>query len=255
MTLHYASDLHLERIDNQNWLQRQPLSCPSDVLVLAGDVMPISQLHQHQDFVHAWGDRYQQVLWVPGNHEHYGGDITERGGPLDEKLTSNVRLLNNATWCAPGLRILCTTLWTPIAPADEEMMQHYVADYKAIRDGAAPLRPRATTALHAASVAWLRNELATPFAGHTVVVTHHVPTFANYPSDLAGTILATAFAADLDELVTSSGGTAWIYGHHHRNGQAFQLGATRMLTNQLGYLEYGEGNGFNYKARLDFTTA
>lgn len=254
MIIRYASDLHLEFYDNRQWLRLQPLEGKGGLLLLAGDIMPFTELGRLREFYARWGDQYDHVLWVPGNHEYYGGDINERSGRLDEKLTSNVRLLNDEVWYAPGLRILCTTLWTPIAEEDEVIMQNHMADYSAILDNGHLLKPRRTSALHAASLAWLRSELAKPFEGHTVVVTHHVPTFRNYPPEFEDSALSGAFAVDLDDLVVNSGAYAWIYGHHHRNIPAFELGNTRMLTNQLGYLQEGEGTGFGYRVHLDLTT-
>ena len=31
-----------------------------------------------------------------------------------------------------------------------------------------------------------------------------------------------------------------LYGHHHQNIPEFTIGKTKMLTNQLGYVGYGE---------------
>jgi hypothetical protein len=50
---------------------------------------------------------------------------------------------------------------------------------------------------------------------------------------------------ELEELITASGAEAWIYGHHHNNTSPFTMGTTRMLTNQLGYVQLGEHQGFN----------
>jgi len=83
MTLHYASDLHLEFPENREWLRRTPLQGRGGVLLLAGDVLPFAVLHKHREFLQAWGEQYDHVLWLPGNHEYYGGDINERSGQLD----------------------------------------------------------------------------------------------------------------------------------------------------------------------------
>jgi hypothetical protein len=37
----------------------------------------------------------------------------------------------------------------------------------------------------------------------------------------------------------------WIYGHHHHNTPEFSIGKTTLLTNQLGYVGYGEHKGFS----------
>lgn len=253
MTLHYASDLHLEFPQNREWLRAHPLQ-GSGVLLLAGDVMPFAGLKKLREQYVQWGDQYEQVLWLPGNHEYYGGDINERSGRVDEKLTSNVRLLNDEVWYAPGLRILCTTLWTRISQLNEAYVMRNMNDYHQIRNGGMMLRPAQTTALHEASLAWLTAELAKPFAGATVVATHHVPTLLHYPPEFKGDALNEAFAVELYDLIEACGATAWIYGHHHRNSAPYSIGSTQMLTNQLGYVQLGEEAGFDAAAKLELAT-
>lgn len=250
MTLNYASDLHLEFPENREWLRRNPLQGQGGVLLLAGDVMPFGELRKHRDILKTWSDQYEQVLWLPGNHEYYGGDITERSGPLDEQLTSNVRLLNDAVWYAPGLRILCTTLWTHIGQLNESNIRRNVADYHAIRHHNRLLLPAHTMRLHEASLQWLTTELAKPFADTTVVATHHVPTLLHYPPEYVGSTINEAFAVELHHLIQNCGATHWIYGHHHSNTAPFTIGNTRMLTNQLGYVAQGEHQGFDNGAVL-----
>ncbi|MEM9885795.1 MAG: hypothetical protein AAF849_07880 [Bacteroidota bacterium] len=43
----------------------------------------------------------------------------------------------------------------------------------------------------------------------------------------------------------------WIYGHSHGNRKAFEIGETKLLTNQLGYVEMGEHFLFNRKAVIE----
>ncbi len=245
MKLHYASDLHLEFRENREWLAQHPLQGQGGVLVLAGDIMPFGGLHQLHEEYERLGDQFEHVLWLPGNHEYYGGDINERSGRLDERLTSNVRLLNDEVWYAPGVRILCTTLWTRISPTHEPFVIRGMSDYQQIRDGGLWVHPTRISELHDESREWLTAELAKPYAGHTVVVTHHVPTFQNYPKEFLNSTINQAFAVELQGLIANSGATAWIYGHHHRNIGPYTIGRTRMLTNQLGYVQLGEEVGFD----------
>jgi len=250
MNIHYASDLHLEFPENREWLRQNPLQGHGGVLLLAGDVMPFGGLQKLREQYVRWGDQYDHVLWVPGNHEYYGGDIAERTGWLDEKLTDNVRLLNNEVWYAPGLRILCTTLWTRIGPENENRVRQDMNDYHQIHNGHELVSPADTTRLHEASLQWLTTELAKPHTGTTVVATHHVPTLLHYPPEYKGDALTEAFAVELHDVIERSNATAWIYGHHHRNIASYTIGRTRMLTNQLGYVRLGEERGFDPGAMI-----
>jgi hypothetical protein len=251
MLLQYASDLHLEFPENKEWLRLHPLVPRAPVLVLAGDIVPFGRLWSNMDYFRQLGDRFELVLWLPGNHEYYGEDIRARSGAVDEPIATNVRLVNDHAVELPGLRILCTTLWTPIARLHEAAIKRGMTDYHVIQHGHERLHPAHTTALHHQSLAWLKAELAKPFAGHTVVATHHVPTLRHYPPEYLGDALNEAFAVDLDELIEASGASAWIYGHHHRNVPGHIIGHTRLLTNQLGYVRAGEHRSFDPGAILE----
>ena len=77
-----------------------------------------------------------------------------------------------------------------------------------------------------------------------MVVTHHVPTFLNYPEEHKGDNLNEAFAVELFDLIEATSPDYWICGHTHYNTPDFEIGKTRLLTNQLGYVKYEEQLGF-----------
>lgn len=53
-------------------------------------------------------------------------------------------------------------------------------------------------------------------------------------------MLNEAFAVELFPFIENSGIDYWVYGHHHSNIADFTIGKTTVMTNQLGYVEYGE---------------
>lgn len=246
--IQYASDLHLEFPINRAWLAEYPIVPSAPILLLAGDIIPFDQLPSAMDFFRRLGSQYEEVIWTPGNHEYYGSDISQRSGPFEEKILPNVRLVNDWAACLEGLRILATTLWTAIDPLQAPYITQSMSDYRAIRQGDRALTPHDSSVLHVASRDWLERELAAPFDGETIVMTHHVPTLKNYPPEYKGDLLNQAFAVELDELIKAHEIKAWIYGHHHRMVPSFELGGTQILSNQLGYVQYGEHRDFKMDA-------
>lgn len=245
MLLQYASDLHLEFSENRAWLKAHPMEPAAEVLLLAGDVLPLHQAYGAPGLFKRLTQGFREVIWLPGNHEYYGGRIEDKDLDTDIRLFRNIRIVNNRSVLYPGVRILCTTLWTAIAQMNEGALRHNMNDYHAIRHGSGLLMPAHTTRFHAHCLAWLKSELTKPFDGCTIVATHHVPTLQHYPPEYVGSALNQAFAVELEELIAGSGALAWIYGHHHRNIPAFMIGGTRMFTNQVGYVAQNEQIGFD----------
>ena len=80
----------------------------------------------------------------------------------------------------------------------------------------------------------------------TIIVTHHVPTYMNYNPKYKGDIINECFAVEMFDFIEASKADYWIYGHSHYNAEDFEIGKTKMLTNQLGYVGY-EKNNFKTK--------
>ncbi len=245
MTFQFASDLHLEFPENRAWLLDHPLEPVADVLLLAGDVLPLHQVPAHRKLLNDIARPFKEVIWIPGNHEYYGNSIPAEGDDIDAQPVPKWRIVNNRSVQSGNARILCTTLWTAISQLNESHMRRSMNDYLQIRHGGKLLLPAHTTRLHDRSLAWLKAELAKPFSGPTVVMTHHVPTMMHYPERFKGDILNEAFAVELHDLIEASPIHTWIFGHHHYNTPAFTIGGTCMRTNQMGYVQYGEQKGFD----------
>jgi hypothetical protein len=99
--------------------------------------------------------------------------------------------------------------------------------------------------LHADSLAFIQSELQEIQHGKLAIFTHHCPTFLYYPEQYKGDVLNEAFAVELFDLIESSRIDFWVYGHHHRNIPEFTIADTKLVTNQLGYLQRNEHEFFD----------
>lgn len=243
--MQYASDLHLEFPQNKAFLKANPLICKGDVLLLAGDIVPFVAMEKHQDFFSYISDHFPVTYWIPGNHEYYYFDIAKKSGEVNEKIRSNVHLVNNLSIDINDTRFIFSTLWSKISTAYQWEIERGMSDFQVIKYKSHRFSAEQFNHLHEESMNFLVPELKRKNEGKSVVVTHHIPTFINYPRQYKGDVLNEAFATELFELIETFGPDYWIYGHHHQNIPDFEIGKTHLLTNQLGYVQAGEHHLFN----------
>jgi predicted phosphohydrolase len=245
MKIQYCSDLHLEFQANKNYLKQFPLKPEGEILLLAGDIVLLKSMKDHDDFFKWCSDNFETTYWIPGNHEYYHSDLADVKTPLHEKIKENVFLLNNQTITYKNVELLFSTLWSHIPQLYEKMIQRGVNDFYQIRNNGKSFTATDFNALHKTGFEFLQSALAKPTDKQRIVLTHHVPTLMHYPAQYRHSEINGAFATELFNFIESSNAAYWIYGHHHCNTPAFKIGNTTMLTNQLGYVQLKESCGQN----------
>ncbi|MBI1267689.1 MAG: metallophosphoesterase [Cryomorphaceae bacterium] len=240
VTIQYASDLHLEFPANKEFLKQHPLQSVGDVLVLAGDVVPFAVMDQHQDFFSYVADNFKITYWLPGNHEYYHFDLAEKSGVLHEAIRSNVFLVNNTAVVHEGVKLIFSTLWSKISPGHQWQIERRLNDFHLIKHKGYRFSAEQYNQLHAESLMFIQTEVNTNKEQKTAVFTHHCPTFLNYPEQYKGDVLNEAFAVELYDLIEASEIACWVYGHHHTNTPEFTIGNTKLITNQMGYVQGNE---------------
>ncbi|MFV8328524.1 metallophosphoesterase [Flavobacterium sp. ZS1P14] len=245
MKIQYCSDLHLEFLENRRWILSNPIKSEADVLILAGDIMPFRELHQHQKFFDYVSDHFEHTFWIPGNHEYYNSDIAQRSGVFEEQIRDNVTLLNNSVKNINGIRLVFSTLWSYISVEKGFLIEQSLSDFKVIRKNGKRLSVEDYNQLHRESKLFLEETFQDKTKSATVVITHHLPTFINYPQKYSDSNINEAFGSKMSSFIEKNDIDYWIYGHHHCNVADFGIGKTRMITNQLGYVKYNEHEDFN----------
>ena len=249
--LQYASDLHLEFPANKEFLKQHPLQPNADVLVLAGDIVPFAVMDKHRDFFSYVSEHFKTTYWLPGNHEYYHFDIAEKSGLLQEDIRSNVFLVNNTSVVHEHVKLIFSTLWSHISPGYQWQIERSLNDFHLIKHKGFRFSAEQYNQLHAESLAFIQNELKTVQEEKTAVFSHHCPTFLNYPEQYKGDVLNEAFAVELHDLIESSNIDYWAYGHHHSNIPEFSIGKTKLITNQLGYVQRNEHLKFETNNVID----
>lgn len=251
MKIQYCSDLHLEFPENKEFLKKNPLVPMGEILILAGDIVPFAVMDKHDNFFSYLSDNFQTTYWIPGNHEYYYYDISEKSGTFTEKIKENVFLINNTSVVHDNVKFIFSTLWSKISPANQFQIESAISDFHVIKYNGNPFTSNHFNQFHDESMEFLKSELNQNNANKTIVVTHHVPTFMNYPEKYKGDIMNEAFAVELFDLIEDNSVNCWIYGHTHNNNKKFNVGNTQLLTNQLGYVKYGEHELFNHEAFIN----
>lgn len=244
LTLQVMSDLHVEfRSGDRHPMPRTG----ADVVVLAGDI------HGGAKAI-PWARRQfpdQEILYVAGNHEFYGGTVPSTLLDLRRMARKfSVRFLHHDAEVIGGVRFLGCTLWTDFGLFGEERRdaamrasQQCISDFREIRPRRLrdagpigyvnpPVTPFEVRAWHLKSRAWLEHALAEPCDGPTVVVTHHLPHPRSLPEAEADDPASAAYASNLQHLFGRM--VLWIHGHAHQSSD-YRLDGTRVLCNPRGY--------------------
>ena len=238
MKLNILSDLHLSM---------GALELPrndADVVILAGD------LARPKEAV-SWASGFAKpVLYIPGNHEYYGGSIEGSTEELRQLCAgTNIRLLAGDEVIVEGVRFLGTTLWTDFmlfgAGEKRTAAMHeassFMRDFKKIGIGETAKRlftPDDSAALFEAQSAWLEARLSEVHAGPTVVITHHAPSPKSIHPRFSGSLLNTCFVSDAERLIDDAHACLWVHGHTHDSFD-YLVHGVRVVCNPRGYAKNG----------------
>lgn len=255
MKINLISDLHLEFGD---------LELPGgEVLILAGDACESRTLSNYRyssnntlgfspsgkrldraaRFFNEECTKYDHVLYVMGNHEHYHGTYHKTAEELREFLPKNVRLLENETATINNVVFMGCTMWTDCNRGDPLTMHNLancMNDYRTITykrgDSYRKLRPADTAWLHGVSRRWLENQLQEHTQDQVVVVTHHAPSFLSVAEEFRNDRhMNGGYYSDLSSIILDNPQIKyWVHGHTHTVFD-YEIGSCRVLCNPRGY--------------------
>lgn len=238
MRVHVLSDLHIE------FSGFEPEVDDADLVVLAGDIHTLTRGVRWANEAFSC-----EVIYVFGNHEFYGGHFERTLEKARECASPHVHVLENESLIRNGVRFLGTTNWTDFTLTGDPVAASFTAwremnDFKKIRvgDSYRKLRPADVIQRNRIAHDWLKRELAKPFNGKTIVISHHAPLACLVGEDH----LSAAYANEWPELVTKA--DFWIFGHTHESIDA-EFYECRVISNPRGYPN--EETGFDPSFVID----
>jgi predicted phosphodiesterase len=261
MKIALGSDLHLEfgAIELHN-------TEAADVLILSGDILVAKHLngvHHHdaryRKFFRECCERFPQVVYVLGNHEHYSYDIQETVAYLKQELVyDNLYILENETVDILDYTFIGATVWTNMNEEDSLTLYHTTSmmnDFQSIKNSArmfndykpARLTPEDTVEFHKRSLDYINHVVDNGPDKKYVVVGHHCPSFKSvHPKYANDKIMNGAFASDLDDFIAYRPQIRlWTHGHTHEPFD-YTIGETRVVCNPRGYVGH-EHRADNFK--------
>ena len=249
--LRYASDLHLERY---NKIYDAPQICKfwefdkdhntKYNLALLGDIgYPNSA--NHDEFLKNVSEKYDNIFYVPGNHEYYQHNIKIKNTVSQVKRALqaicakyNIILLDNETYMLDEFKIIGTTLWSHVPSSKKRYIRQYINDYRRIiNDDHDPITVCDTNRWNLEAIKFIESNLDNE---KCIVLSHHAPLFSNEEKNqytarelYFDSPNNSAFHNDLEWLLAEPI-KVWLYGHTHHAGK-FEANGVIVATNQMGY--------------------
>jgi len=221
------SDVHYEFMHYQEDGKFLDSLGDADVLVVAGDLLMARHLDPTRDIINPLCEKYDDVVYVPGNHEYYSSSI----GHVNEVLRVLSYEIQNFHLLEPGKkrvvqgqRFLGGTMWFPDGPFNL-MRKNLLNDFRYIKD-LTPYIYEHNTQLRA----FLQEELEPT----DIVVTHHMPSPRSIAPQYATDPGNIFFLSDEEKLISWRQPKLWIHGHTHESFD-YKIGDTRIICNPKGY--------------------
>ena len=256
------SDLHLEFGD---------LELPGgDVLILSGDVVEAKHLqqadytpeiiglsertgmkfHRYARFFNEECSKYREVIYVMGNHEHYGFKFDNTYQQLADNLPSNVHLLEKETYEIDGVVFIGGTMWTDLNKGDpitSYTLKSAMNDYRVItkhykdKNIYHKLTPEVTREEHMKTKRFISSAVAEAGDKKIVVVTHHSPSTQSIKPRYRGDYhMNGGYSSAMEDFIIERPQIkVWTHGHTHDTFD-YMVGETRVMCNPRGYAGYEE---------------
>ena len=280
MKIAICSDIHLEfgTISLEN-------TEDAKVLILSGDICVAKDILDRDAYETRFGDksskihkffqeccaRFNNVIYIAGNHEHYDGDFAETFKIFRERLgyLANLHILDKESVLINDIMFIGGTLWTDMNKEDGITLMHMKSmmnDFRCVKNSARKrhfndvngnLQSRASNFTpedavedHKKMLDYLKVMLEGKHDQKFVVVGHHAPTkLSTHPRYANELIMNGGYSSDLSEFILDHPQIKlWTHGHTHEEFD-YLIGTTRIVCNPRGYINY-EDRADNFKLKF-----
>jgi predicted phosphodiesterase len=259
-TIRLISDVHCEF---------GPLDLPvmenekDQILVVAGDMGLAGKSWTYIPFLREWSERFQDIIYIMGNHEYYGTSILRGIDKIKDDIRyeggmENVHVVNNEVVRIGKISFVCSTMWASYQKNNADVMMQaglWMNDHKKIRTGtkADPYKqkfmPVDAYELFLQSVNFIFPNIKTEKENgqRVVVVTHHAPSWQSVDKRYKSgqwAVLNGAYVSDLDYDIIEADPDLWVHGHTHSSFD-YMIETARVICNPRGYHGHEVNPDFN----------
>ena len=263
MKVALASDIHLEfgAISLENTEGADVLILSGDICVakdvLHRDVSGIFDRFDRNSTIHTFFqeccERFQHVIYIMGNHEHYHGDYANTITTLRERLgyLTHLHILDKEMVQLGGVSFIGGTLWTDMNNEDPITLLHIAGmmnDFRCVTNSNRTVSyeervprfsPEDAVVDHREMMDYIRIMIEGKFDQKFVVVGHHSPSrLSTHPRYKDETVMNGGYSSDLSEFIIDHPQIKlWTHGHTHHKFD-YMVGSTRVVCNPRGYINY-----------------
>jgi predicted phosphodiesterase len=267
MKISICSDIHLEfgDLDFDNTESAQVLILSGDICVARdiaqrdpyGVMGPEYRSNRYHEFFQRCAARFEHVVYIVGNHEHYHHDFAKTVLHLQDVLSylPNLHVLEKDLLDVGDVTFLAGTLWTNMNQEDPHTLysiRNYMNDFRCITNSTrevhfrdddgkfhtrvARFTPEDTVEEHKAMLEFVNSAIAARPDRQYVVVGHHAPSRLSTHAQYADEHMVNgAYSSDLNEFIQDHPQIRlWTHGHTHHNFD-YMIGQTRVVCNPRGY--------------------
>jgi len=279
-----VSDLHLD-IGGEF-----PIMAGGDVLVLAGDTCEGHHIKKflpdphgllspgfkiiNNDRINGWlnnecAAKYEHVIMIAGNHEHYRGVFDHTIAKMKENVPDNFRVLEKEVFEVGDVLFIGATLWTDMNrddPMTRMAIKNGMNDFQCVRKiynrvletnvgDYGRFTPEIAVQDHRRALQFIKMALDNPgtVGKKVVVVTHHAPSSLSIDDRFKGDFLMNGgYHSRLEEFILDNQQIGhWFHGHMH-HAKDYQIGNTRIVCNPRGYHAQGYNEYTGWDPNLTF---
>jgi hypothetical protein len=190
-------------------------------------------------FINNCAERFDEVLYLYGNHEFYDHDLLAVQHQMPLLVQDNVTILDNHSTIINGINFIGSTLWADVEPGAFLSMN----DSCLIENDGQPLSLQEVHQMFHENLEFIHSQVLDDMKN--VVITHHAPSMDMINLSRYGEgVINTGYATDVIDQFSPDDIALWICGHTH-GCKDITINGIRCVSNCRGYVGLGEVAGFD----------